>query len=199
RYVWIGQEVVEADGTPLLEKHCHPEGRERVHEERDQRDSVVEAGVLAKSGDDANQHTDDDCRHGREGDELDRLPHRVTKHRGDFLVGLVVLAEVALNGGAQPVEVSNERIDIQVQQLSALLDEVVPVGLAGSAKVFKRVASVSRKDEEEISRRQEHANGGDHTARNEPKHVVSDVRDGVRPPPCGGGLTPSMTCRSTTS
>ena len=85
-----------------------------------ERDAVVEARVLAKRRDDADQDADDDGRDGREADELDGLAHGVTEHRGDVLAGLVVLAEVAVQRACEPVEVPNERVDVEVQLRGAL-------------------------------------------------------------------------------
>ena len=92
RYHGIRKEVVEANRAPLLEEHRHPERRQRIHEERQQRDAVVESRILAKRGDDTDQHTEHNGRHGREADELDGLTHRVTEHRGDGLASLVIVA-----------------------------------------------------------------------------------------------------------
>ena len=44
----IGEPVVQPDRAVLLEQHRDPEDRQREEQERQQRDAVVEAAVLAQ-------------------------------------------------------------------------------------------------------------------------------------------------------
>ncbi len=114
----VTQPVVEVDATPRLEDHGDPEDRQREEDEREERDEVVEAGVLPQGRHDADGDADED-RHDRGGaDELERhrdahlelVPHRLLGHRDE--------PEVALEQqAAQPVEVALDRRLIEAQRL----------------------------------------------------------------------------------
>ena len=60
----VAQPVVEVDAAPRLQDDGHPEDRQGEEHEREERDEVVEAGVLAQRRDDADADADDD-RHDR--------------------------------------------------------------------------------------------------------------------------------------
>jgi hypothetical protein len=81
----IVDEVVDVDRTILLEQHRYPEDGQRIEEERDEGDEVVEARVLANRRDHTHGDAEDDGNDRRGGDELDRVDDRTLELFGDLL------------------------------------------------------------------------------------------------------------------
>ncbi|MFC5127288.1 hypothetical protein ACFPRL_29380 [Pseudoclavibacter helvolus] len=171
RYLWVLQEVVEADGHVLLEQHCHEEDRQRVREEGQERDRVVVARVLPKRGRDADGDTDHDGDERRGGDELQGLANRCGDERANVLAHDVdahgeVVAEEAEQAvrvvegrdeepedAAEPQEESCGGWHIQLQELHARGDELLLVGSRGLQDVRERVL----RDRDEVVHDEERA------------------------------------------
>ena len=108
------EEVVEADRGPLLEQDGDPEGRQRVEQERQEDDPVVETAVLPQRADDADGDADDQRQDRRGGDQLQRRADGVRQQVLDGLHRAPRDAEVAGEQVAEPLEEPDDDVGVQV-------------------------------------------------------------------------------------
>ena len=143
-WIWRPEEVVEVDGQELLGQDGHPEDGQRVEQEAQEGDRVVEAGVLAQGADQADHHAEHDRDQGGGPDELDRRRDRAAEQRGRRLAGLPVLAEVAVAVEAatralEPVQVALDHRLVEVELGDPALDLFGLVRGGAGAEVGERV------------------------------------------------------------
>ena len=169
------EEVVEADGAELLEEHGQPEHGERIEEEGGERRRVVDDAVLANRRDDADEDAEHDRQQRCEQHEPERGGDGVTEEGGDVLA-LAVLAEVAAQDAAQPVDVPLEEALVEIQPLAASGDQLIDVGVRRLAQVGQRVTGDGDQEEHEERRREQDRDGDQHAASDEEEHEEGSER-----------------------
>ncbi|MFC5042471.1 hypothetical protein [Ornithinimicrobium kibberense] len=166
RQLWVGHPVVEPDRAEVLEQHRGPEDGQGEEEEGQEGDRVVEPGVLADRGEDAQGDADDDGQGHRQGDQPQagsRRPQQEAVDVGAVPGGTeVALEHQALAGPGQPGQVALPPRHVQVHVADPRLDELLAVLGAGLPQVLQRVSGV---DGGEVHQRrtqdQDHRRDGD--------------------------------------
>ncbi|MNW52269.1 hypothetical protein D3C74_297840 [compost metagenome] len=174
------EEVVEADGSPLLQQDRDPERRERVEDERHEDREVVEGAVLAQRADDPDHDTEDDGEDGRGGHELDRGEHRSVQQVRHRLAAAPADTEVARHEVTEPLEVADDHGRVEIEELTPLGDEL---RLVGRGALFEILEGPDRGAHEEIHGERRHEQGSQpckEASRDERKHwraYLAETRD----------------------